>query len=135
MALAKENSSPWIKMLGFYSEPARAIGFCVYEAMAPPVKIQAALSLTWGRQRGRQGWGWEPWEVPTNQDGLLAEQVSKLKKLNKSRKKGNKRNIAAREKKRVYQSHSVSVLFTFPPKVIRRDSHGVLMRSYRYWWK
>lgn len=61
------------------------------------------LPLYW--QEGRQGvmwcvcvgggWvgGWEPWKIPMNHDGLLVEHISKMRKLNKSRKKGSERKV------------------------------------------
>ena len=44
-------------MFRFYSEPGRATEVCVYEALAPPVKIQAALPLTWGEAGSDAGGG------------------------------------------------------------------------------
>lgn len=54
------------------------------EATAPPVKIQAALLVTGGKTGSDVGWGWgaggwEPWKVPMNHNGLLAEHISEEK--------------------------------------------------------
>ena len=81
------------------------------------------------------GGGREPWKIPRNHDGLLAEHVSKMRKLHKSRKGRERKIISENEKDRVYQSHSVSPLFTSPPQVLRRDNDRVLKRSHKCTWK
>lgn len=83
-------------MFRFYSEPARATEVCVYEALVPPVKIQAALPLTWGEAGSDAGGG--AMESSHEPGWAVSEHVSKLRKMNKSRKKGSKRKLIAKSK-------------------------------------
>ena len=80
-------------MFRFYSEPGRATEVCVYEALAPPVKIQAALPLTWGEAGSDAGGGAVE---SSHEPGWAVSDVSKLRKMNKSRKKGSERKLIAK---------------------------------------
>lgn len=79
------------KMFRFYSEPVRATEVCVYEALATPVKIQAALPLTWGDAGSNAGGG--AMESSHEPGWAVSEHVSKPRKMNKSRKKGSERKL------------------------------------------
>ena len=66
------------------------------EALVPPVKIQAALPLTWGEAGSDAGGG--AMESSHEPGWAVSEHVSKLRKMNKSRKKGSKRKLIAKSK-------------------------------------
>lgn len=65
----------------------------MYEALAPPVKIQAALPLTWGEAGSDAGGGAME---SSHEPGWAVSDVSKLRKMNKSRKKGSERKLIAK---------------------------------------
>lgn len=81
-----------------------------------------------------QGMGLGAMESSHEPGWAVGEHVSKLREVNKSRKKGSERKIVTESEKELIKS-TQSFLFTFPPKVLRRDSHRVRIRPYKCLWK
>lgn len=124
------------KCSGLIWSPAGATGVCVHAAWAPPVKTQAALSHVGGREWGveRGHGGCEPQKAPTHPDGLLADRLPRSESRTKAGRKEVREKSPLRTKKTVYPSQSMSSLFIFPPRVLRRDTPRILRRSYTCMW-